>query len=249
MQTESPEVTSAAPYRAGAAGSAALETLEEATRYNAWVCSHLVPYLGARNLELGAGLGTLTEIIARRFDVTPVDLAADNLAALRRRFAGHPRVSPPLGDFLEYDAERSLDAVYSSNVLEHIEDDERIIRHAARVLVPGGRFVAWVPAGMWLYSRFDRSIGHYRRYSQRDRQRFESLIRRERLPFELSEYRYYNPVGALGWFVKMRCAGTTTLRKRDALMMDSLINWLAPLDAVRLPFGQSALIVLRRTDS
>ena len=229
-------------------GSATLETLEEAVRYNAWVCSHLMPHLGQRNLELGAGRGTLTEIIARRFDVIPVDLADDNVAALRKRFSGHPRVAEPLANFFDYEREGSLDAIYSSNVLEHIEDDEQIVRHAARLLKPGGCFVAWVPAGMWLYSNFDRRIGHHRRYTLRDRDRFSSLIRSERLALELREYRFYNPVGAFGWFLKMRCAGRQSISQRDALAMDSLIDWLRPLDTLRLPFGQSALIVLRRTD-
>lgn len=241
-----PDLGSAA-YADGAVGSSTLETLESAQRYNDWVCSHLAPYLGRRNLEIGAGRGTLTEIIARSHDVIPVDVSAHNVQALERRFRGHPRVREPLASFLEHEEAASLDAVYSANVLEHVEDDLQLLEHAAHVLTPGGCFVAWVPAGMWLYSAFDRSIGHHRRYTAKDRGRILEFTRQKRLPLTLATYRFYNPVGALGWFVNMRCRKRASINEGDARLMDALIGWLRPLDSLRLPFGQSALIVLRRS--
>jgi hypothetical protein len=51
-------------------------------------------------------------------------------------------------------------------VLEHIEDEVRQIETASRLLRPGGHIAILAPAHQWLYSEFDLSIGHLRRYSK-----------------------------------------------------------------------------------
>jgi SAM-dependent methyltransferase len=236
-------------YETGGVGVRSLETLEETARYNAWICSLISPHLGAKNLELGAGVGTLTALLAREHHIVPVEVSQANLEVLRQRFRGHERVAPPLADYFAYTEPASLDCIYSSNVLEHIEDDLAVIRHAARVLRPGGHFVAFVPAGMWLYCPFDASIGHCRRYTAADKRRILQMLAHERIGLELTEYRFVNPLGALGWFLNMRCRRRANLSRRHAMLMDRLIPWLSALDKLALPFGQSALMVLRSRSS
>jgi SAM-dependent methyltransferase len=46
---------------------------------------------------------------------------------------------------LEQLPNESVDAIHSEHFLEHIPDLERLVREAARVLVPGGTFTAHVP--------------------------------------------------------------------------------------------------------
>ncbi len=52
------------------------------------------------------------------------------------------------------------------DVLEHIEDDRAEMVQAARRVRPGGHIIALSPAHQWLFTPFDRSIGHCRRYSK-----------------------------------------------------------------------------------
>ena len=52
------------------------------------------------------------------------------------------------------------------DVLEHIEDDRGEVARAARHLRPGGHIIALSPAHQWLFTPFDRAIGHYRRYTR-----------------------------------------------------------------------------------
>jgi hypothetical protein len=42
---------------------------------------------------------------------------------------------------------------------------------AATHLRSGGRIVVLSPAFNWLYSEFDRAVGHYRRYTRKDAER------------------------------------------------------------------------------
>ncbi len=61
--------------------------------------------------------------------------------------------------------ENSLDAVGAFDVLEHLESPEELVKEINRVLKVGGIFICSVPAYQWLFSDFDVSIGHFRRYS------------------------------------------------------------------------------------
>lgn len=60
---------------------------------------------------------------------------------------------------------KSVRAGVLLDVLEHLADPVQVLRNAASVLEPGGGLVVTVPAYPWLYSAWDRHLGHYRRYT------------------------------------------------------------------------------------
>jgi hypothetical protein len=53
-------------------------------------------------------------------------------------------------------------------VLEHIENDQEEISRNLNLLNKDGYLLICVPSFMSLYSNFDKSIGHYRRYIKKD---------------------------------------------------------------------------------
>jgi SAM-dependent methyltransferase len=70
------------------------------------------------------------------------------------------------GDALALPLQRaSVDVVLALDVLEHLDDDA-MLAEAARVLRPGGRLIATVPAVPALWSMRDEAAGHLRRYSR-----------------------------------------------------------------------------------
>jgi SAM-dependent methyltransferase len=112
---------------------------------------------GDRVLDVGAGFGRHVYECARQgAHAVALDYAADEVATTRNTLgamvaAGEisPESSPGV---LRGDATRlpfpdaTFDVVITSEVLEHITDDTAAIREMARVLRPGGRFAASVPA-------------------------------------------------------------------------------------------------------
>jgi hypothetical protein len=60
-----------------------------------------------------------------------------------------------------------VDSFLYIDVLEHIENDRAELAAAAARLSSGGRLIVLSPAFNFLYSPFDRSIGHYRRYEKK----------------------------------------------------------------------------------
>ena len=56
------------------------------------------------------------------------------------------------------------DTIIYLNVLEHIEKDKEEIILASKKLNENGHLVILVPAHQKLYSKFDKAIGHVKRY-------------------------------------------------------------------------------------
>ena len=93
----------------------------------------------------------------------------------------------------------AVDSVVSVNVLEHVGDDAEELALMRNVLRPGGYLCLWVPALPKLYSRFDRSLGHFRRYRKTEVAR--KLEQAGLVPVKLA---YRDVVGMLAWFVVCR---------------------------------------------
>jgi SAM-dependent methyltransferase len=114
---------------------------------------------GDRVLDVGSGFGRHVYECARRgAHVMALDYAADEVVGTRDTLAAMVDAGEITADkligVLRGDATRlpfpdaTFDVVITSEVLEHIQDDVAAITEMVRVLVPGGRFAATVPA--WL---------------------------------------------------------------------------------------------------
>lgn len=173
-----------------------LEIARSAQNYRKWICRLTFPFLGDNAIELGSGLGDhATEWLkmgSKR--ITLLERSAIRVDALRRLFANDARV-----EVQEVDSdnkigldESSYSCFISLNVLEHLNDDKAIFDTAYRVLQDDGVFVAFVPAHNFLFSRFNKNIGHLRRYSK-------NLMRNRMIDagFEVEEIRSVN---FAGWF-------------------------------------------------
>ena len=104
----------------------------------------LVP--GRRAMELGCGTGLFLERVARSgADLVGVELSETLLARAKARCATLPNVTLERGDAHRLPhADGSMDAVYGSSVLHHL-DLARSLREAHRVLRAGGRIAFTEP--------------------------------------------------------------------------------------------------------
>ena len=222
--------------------SEVLEDLRGARHYRRWLVRLVSGHLGDHPIEVGSGIGDYAaELAAGLASYTATEPDPDRLAVLADRFAGHPvvrvrRLGLPATEPGEHTAAVLL------NVLEHIEDDVAALRSAARLVRPGGAVVVFVPAFNGAMSRFDRLIGHHRRYTRHTLGRAFSAAG---LPVE--RLHYVNAVGLISWFLLMRCARMIprdgpALRVYDATVIRSAARAERHL---RPPFGQSVLAVGR----
>ena len=134
-----------------------------------WVSS--LPALHGDVLEVGAGAGSNISLLMRPEIRTWRCLEPDQtiLERLRERIAADPALSrcqATRGTLAQLAPAERFHAIVYIDVLEHIEDDARELREAAAHLAPGGMLIVLAPAHRWLYTPFDRAIGHCRRYSR-----------------------------------------------------------------------------------
>ena len=100
----------------------------------------LDPRPGERILDLGCGTGRLTAVIASRgASVVGVDRDAAMIEAAREQF---PDVEFAIGDGEALDLAGPFDAVFSNAALHWMTRPEVVLHGVARLLRPGGRFVA-----------------------------------------------------------------------------------------------------------
>jgi SAM-dependent methyltransferase len=148
---------------------AELDLFARATNWKRYWAGQVRPYVCGRVLEIGAGIGANTVELARPGDDwTCLEPDAGLLERLERRLAaaGLPFRAMRGTTADMPDGDRFDCAIYI-DVVEHIEDDRAELARAAGLLGPGGRLIVLAPAHQFLFSPFDASIGHFRRYSRR----------------------------------------------------------------------------------
>jgi 2-polyprenyl-3-methyl-5-hydroxy-6-metoxy-1,4-benzoquinol methylase len=138
-------------------------------------------------------------------------------------------------------------AILMLDVLEHLEDPGGALRHVARLLKSGGRFVATVPAFMALWTNHDVLNHHKTRYTKAS---FRAVARAAGLRVEEERYLYHwtCPV-KLGVGVVERLLGSPPQPpKVPANWMNEVLYRLSRIEQKTLtrlpmPFGSTLLVV------
>jgi glycosyltransferase involved in cell wall biosynthesis len=205
-------------------GSHILHSLERAQHFNRWMADAIAPHIGARVLEIGAGIGNITtELLPRDFYVAS-DINPHYLAYLRNLALGKPYLEV---DHIDVGDPAALarwsgcfDTVVCLNVLEHVPDPLAALRNMRSALRPGGRLVLYVPQGQWLYSSLDEVLGHRCRYRK---QGLAEEVRQS--GFELESMRDFNRAAVAGWWWN----GKVLHRRQFGRLQLKLFNMLLPL--------------------
>ncbi len=120
-------------------------------------------------IEIGCSSGYLLEDLRARYPSARLAGFDINALGLQTAHTALPTALLGLADVLQIPiASATADVVVSTNVLEHVRDDEAALIEILRVLCPGGRAALVVPAGRGIYDYYDRFLRHERRYGRRE---------------------------------------------------------------------------------
>tara|TARA_B110000503_G_C7152301_1_gene415757 strand:+ start:2216 stop:2944 length:729 start_codon:yes stop_codon:yes gene_type:complete len=143
-----------------------LNTEESMSNYNSHIVNLFLNEMQIKVdsiiLDFGAGIGTLAKIIEKKTSITPICLDIDSVNKTYLKKRGYKFI-----DSLEY-VKNEYDIVFSSNVLEHIENDQKILKLISKALKDKGKLFLYLPAFQALFSGMDHSVGHYRRYEKKE---------------------------------------------------------------------------------
>ena len=223
-----------------------LEAMSAAVGYHREILDTFAPYLGKHVVEVGAGTGNVSVLILER---EPVRLCAiepddDLYAKLAQRLKSHSNAVVRhglLSSVVDREGVGEADSVVSVNVLEHVEDDVTELALMRSVLRPGGHLCLWVPAMPALYSNFDRSLGHHRRYRRR-----ELAKKLEKAGLETLQIDHRDILGMVAWFVNCRIMRQELTYAKVCVYERCVLPVTSLLDRrLKPPIGKNLIAVAR----
>lgn len=203
-----------------------LEAMDLAENYHQWILDVMKPFFGRHLVEVGAGTGSFSKMLltTRPASLTLVEPSA-MFGSVEKSVAGHEDATTIryFNDIFR-DAAGAIgdaqppDTIIYVNVLEHIEDDVGELKTVFETLQPGGRLCIFVPAQPFLYSDFDRHIGHFRRYRKGD------LVGRcEDARFKVVMARNFDLLGVIPWLIKYRLMRSVTMESGMVKLYDKFV--------------------------
>jgi hypothetical protein len=224
-----------------------LALFAHAENWKAYFCQVLRPYIGGRVAEIGAGIGSTTEVLCTSAHDVWYALEPDRelfaeLTTRARDGRLAPTVQPVNGTVSALAGIEPVDTMLYIDVLEHIEDDGAELQRAASSLKPNGNLIVLSPAYQALYSPFDAAIGHHRRYT------LKSLRLLTPPELELRSGHYLDSIGVCTSIANRLLLRQSQPTRSQVLFWD---RYIVPCSrmfdrATAFRFGKSVVAVWRR---
>ncbi len=234
-------------------GNKTLNVIADADKFNSWMYQTIKPFTYGSILEIGSGIGNISKyFIQNNYSITLSDFDEFYLDRLKKDFSSNNNVK----DFQSIDLQKkdfqaeyenlkeSFDTIIMLNVLEHLEDDAYAIENCRYLLKQNGTFIILVPAYSLLYSRMDKELNHFRRYTSTSLK--NKIIAGD---FSVRKSFYFNFLGIFAWLY-----GKILRIKVLPSSEMSLFNKLVPLGKVldKIVFnkiGLSTIVVAKKQSS
>ena len=227
-----------------------LELFSNASCWKAYWSRFLKPVIKGNVLEVGAGIGSSTLVLSASdyqswtcLEPDP-DLAKQLHNVLKKNISDtkHKVITGYIEDIA---VNIKFDTILYIDVLEHIEDDRKELENAARQLTSHGKLIVLSPAHQWLFSDFDRAIGHFRRYNKKT---FNMLIPDTLAPLK---YIYLDSFGLFASLANRFLLKHEMPGERQITVWD---KFLVPCSRIIDPLlfftlGKSILVVLEKVDT
>lgn len=180
-------------------GLETLKIISKSGRFNGWMYDTIKHYTSGKILEIGSGIGNISAFFIK-------EEACITLSDLDPHYKGLLEKSFPEAEVLDIDVSKKnfekdysdlqgrFDTVFMLNVLEHIKHDAIAIKNCHFLLKKNGKLILLVPAYQILFSKMDKALGHFRRYSQKT---LTTLLEQDQ--FIIDKHFYFNALGLLGW--------------------------------------------------
>ncbi len=123
--------------------------------------TELVDLEGKKILDVGCGMGVWLNQFSKFTDPENVygsDIDQDLIKEIPADIAPQTNLKVCPGEQLDF-ADNTFDIVFTNEVLEHVDDDRRVVEEIVRVLKPGGKFICFTPNRGWPFEQHGIFLG------------------------------------------------------------------------------------------
>jgi 2-polyprenyl-3-methyl-5-hydroxy-6-metoxy-1,4-benzoquinol methylase len=223
------------------------EAMIYAENYYRWILERAQPYLGRHIAEVGAGIGSFSQILAEGpyeslHLIEPNDILHAALIDRSKDWQNVQLYKQKLSG-IQNNSAKSIDTMIYINVLEHIEDDLCEMQTVYNMLPSGGKVIIFVPALQFLFAKLDDMAGHYRRYHR------NQLIKlMQAAKFRVLESRYMDSLGIVPYYLMCKVLQQTTLQETSVKLYDRVaVPVLRHIEKfITPPIGKNIFLVAQR---
>ena len=198
-------------------------------------------------LDVGCGTGALLEEFTKRFDAHGIEPSQAAVDFCRKRGL----LTVKVGVLEQHPIAEKVDIMTLLDVVEHIEDDRKLLLDAYQRISSGGFILITVPAYQWMWSNHDVVAHHKRRYS---REGLKVLVKDA--GFDIIHLTHFNTLLFPVAVVKRLLTRFLHLRDREEFtvppkLINTLLHSIFSLErtivpAFSLPFGLSLLCLAKK---
>lgn len=228
-------------------GYQTLEVIAKADKFNQWMFETIRPHCHGNLLEIGSGIGNISRFfIQSGYSLTLSDTDEHYIEQLKNTFPGTNTLSIDLAhvDFPTKYIQlfQAFDTVILLNVLEHIEDEQEAIENCRHLLKPGGSLVVLVPAYSFLFSKMDRELHHYRRYTSK---KLFNLVSKKK--FNVRKVFYFNAMGISAW-IYGKLLGLHSIPSKEMKLFNNLVPVAKFIDKILFEKAGLSVIMVAQKD-
>ncbi len=218
-----------------------------AKNWKGYWANNIKNFLGKNVLEVGAGIGSNTKALSKNKECEWTALEPD-LAFCRKMQDDQARGNLPSyvciqnGTIEKVSRKKLFDTILYIDVLEHIEDDILELATAQFCLKVGGRIVIVAPAHNFLFTPFDKKIGHYRRY---DKKMLSKVVPDN---CSIEQLKYLDSVGLLASLANKLILNSDSPTEKQILFWDRfLVSSSIFLDQlIKFSLGKSIICIIKK---
>ncbi|MEE9361874.1 MAG: methyltransferase domain-containing protein [Cellulophaga sp.] len=195
-----------------------LHLFKDAINWKSYFSNNIRQYVSGEVLEVGAGIGSNTFFLSRENNRikswTIIEPDSNLIPEIEINTKKIPINNITIKNgTINCLKEEKYDCIIYIDVLEHIEKSILEIELAKSHLKKDGILIILVPAYQFLYNNFDKSIGHYRRYSKR------MLLKEVNSNLTLEKIYYLDSIGFFASLVNK------TILKKDLPSLSNIRFW------------------------
>ena len=217
-----------------------LDTFDKAKNFRKYQIYYLKNLIKDPFLEVGAGQGGLVNLY-KKFtnDITLLEPDSKLFHFLKKKFR---KKNIKIKNQTIGKIRSKYQTIIYFDVLEHIKNDLREVKTASKKIKKNGRLIFNVPAHQLFYNKFDKAVGHFKRYNKKDFREIE-----KKTDLKIEKLIYYDSIGLLFLILNKIFKLKETNLKNKIYFWNMLIPLSKIIDKLTLnKFGKSLFCVFTK---